>query len=301
MSARPFHRWLLTIVACAAMVGHTYGQARIGGGKSGRGGGSGVGRGSSLGRGSSGWGPGRSSKGGRGKGMKLQRGGYRQSRGPSSTRKAFPYNPVERGRKLRSGKNKDRHTVRRAIRPARIRSSRGRNLRGFPDHDFDFDRGRGFGRFPFVVVPYGYGYSNSTRSERVVIIDHTTATRSNAVVDIVPARQPLAQPTVEPKVFEVRPEGPRPFESARGQSVEVSRVDDGRTTADEARVYLLAFKDETVVTSRQHWLEGDTMRFVTPKGKPRQIRLADVDLDLTARLNSERGLSFSLEVVPQPR
>ena len=43
------------------------------------------------------------------------------------------------------------------------------------------------------------------------------------------------------------------------------------------------------------------MRFVTPKGKPRQIRLADVDLDLTARLNSERGLSFSLEVVPQPR
>jgi hypothetical protein len=46
-------------------------------------------------------------------------------------------------------------------------------------------------------------------------------------------------------------------------------------------------------------MSGNTIHYITPSGEHRQILIENLDLDLTARLNYERGLSFTLEVVPQ--
>jgi hypothetical protein len=52
-------------------------------------------------------------------------------------------------------------------------------------------------------------------------------------------------------------------------------------------------------TSREHWLEGNTLHFVTKQGTRQTAGLETVDLDFTRQLNAERGLPFVLEVRPR--
>ena len=69
--------------------------------------------------------------------------------------------------------------------------------------------------------------------------------------------------------------------------------------ADSDTVYLIALKNESIVVSSRHWLEGETLHYVTPGEQQHQVKLADIDLGLTARLNRERGVIFRMEVVPE--
>jgi hypothetical protein len=178
------------------------------------------------------------------------------------------------------------------------------NIHGFRGVDFGYRHAAGFPyRFPVVYLPFGFGYGNyASRSERIVIVDHNTATRSSADVEQVPA--PAAEPPtpVEPEMIEVRPSDsvePAMADPRDPASVEVLRGNHAGSTIDDAPLYLLARRDETIVTSREHWMSGNTIHYVTPSGEHRQILIENLDLDLTARLNHERGLSFTLEVVPQ--
>ena len=103
-------------------------------------------------------------------------------------------------------------------------------------------------------------------------------------------------------MVEVRPEDeeePAADDPRDPGSVEVIRGDEVEGGTDETPLYLLARRDETIVTSREHWLAGNTVHYVTPTGEHRRILIENLDLDLTARLNHERGLRFQLEVVPE--
>ena len=183
------------------------------------------------------------------------------------------------------------------------------NVRGFGFAGLDFGhRGRGRFRHPYPVVylPYGYGYSDySSHTERIVIVDHRT--ESGATTETTP---PAAPPTAPPasadaKIIELRPRDPDPEQPAPDNtpqdpsSVEVLSGSESETGEVKEALYLLARKDETIVTSQRHWISGNTLHYITPKGLRRRILIENLDLDLTARLNRERGLPFTLEVLPE--
>jgi hypothetical protein len=61
--------------------------------------------------------------------------------------------------------------------------------------------------------------------------------------------------------------------------------------------WLLALKDGSVVLATSYWLEDSTMHYVTREGKHLEVDLSRIDVDLTRKLNEERGLHFQL---PRP-
>ena len=177
--------------------------------------------------------------------------------------------------------------------------------------------------FPVVFVPFGFGghrgYGGYS-THHIVVVGQETATRSQTSYQKVPAQPPAPAPPLEPKLYEVRPREPLPTgepdsgeSSAAGapdganavagdvDSIELIRGGEIAGRADPEGLYLIAFNNESIVVSRRHWLEGDTLHYVTPSEQHHQVKLADIDLGLTARLNRERGLIFQMEVVPEER
>ena len=158
-----------------------------------------------------------------------------------------------------------------------------------------------------MFVPLGYGPYGGYTEQHIVVVGHETSTHSQTSYQRTPAAPTATepQPPIEPKLYEVRPKEPAPAASreppaqAGVESIEMIR---GGEVADRAAgdgLYLIAFKNESVVISQRHWLKGDTFHYVTPSGQLHQMKLAEVDLDLTAKLNRERGVIFELEVLPE--
>ncbi len=158
---------------------------------------------------------------------------------------------------------------------------------------------------PFVYAPYGYtryrrGYDygeayfddeddrERRESGQVYRVDPGTATESSSQYVIrVPA---TPQEPVTGTVFEVRPEGLRPA------SPETAGISPEAGPARQATFHLIALRDGTIHTSREHWLEQDALHYVTRDGVRNRVTVGEVDLDLTAQVNRERGLPFVLEV-----
>ncbi len=63
-------------------------------------------------------------------------------------------------------------------------------------------------------------------------------------------------------------------------------------------IYLIAFRDHTIVQALGYWMEGNTLHYVSAEQTLNQVSIDLVDRDLSQRLNDERGLDFRL---PQAR
>ncbi len=61
-----------------------------------------------------------------------------------------------------------------------------------------------------------------------------------------------------------------------------------------APIYLIAFKDGSLVSAYAYWIEDGNLHCVTTTNSRKQAPLGDVDIDLTERLNHERGVEFHL-------
>ena len=181
-------------------------------------------------------------------------------------------------------------------------------------HDFGYGGGYAFGSyFPVVYVPlgrgyrydYGYGYDDwrsEDREDRIVIAGHTTRTASAASRDVVAEPRPPAEPqTPQPKIYELRPSGQETGPPSGTAPIEILRGGGELSEPAESDLYLIAFRDEMIVTSQRHWIEDDTLHYITAKGVRQRVPMTAVDLGLTARLNRERGLVFTLEVHPESR
>ena len=70
------------------------------------------------------------------------------------------------------------------------------------------------------------------------------------------------------------------------------------TNSDQATLYLIAFRDRTIVQALGYWMEGATLHYVTVDHDVNQVSLDLIDRDLSQRLNGERGVEFRL---PPPR
>ena len=47
-------------------------------------------------------------------------------------------------------------------------------------------------------------------------------------------------------------------------------------------------------TAAAYWVDGETLHYITPRGKHNQTSLALVDRDLSARLNEGQKVDFQL-------
>ena len=173
---------------------------------------------------------------------------------------------------------------------------------------FDFHRGRGgfqrrggaFYALPIVVVPYAYGdYGNGYANPNVIVVDRDTQTSADHVVNVEPQKVAQARPPIEPKVVNVEPGKAESAKEGEESQVEVLRGGSRLDLQEQQTLYLVALRSGVIHTSREHWLEGDALHFITRQGTRQRAALEAVDLDFTRQLNAERGLPFVLEVRPR--
>ena len=169
-----------------------------------------------------------------------------------------------------------------------------------------FGRGHGFGRHhghrfgvPTVVFPYGYGYGG---------YDVGYSRPYGSAVEPEAVARPYAQYVIPGRSSEVAAAGAtiyevRPTDSAAGVGSGVERIDISTDTRippaeiENAPVYyLIALKGGPIYTSREHWLQGGVLHFVTAEGKHTRVTLGQVDMDFSVQLNRERGLQLVIEV-----
>jgi hypothetical protein len=66
------------------------------------------------------------------------------------------------------------------------------------------------------------------------------------------------------------------------------------SAADSSPLYLIAFKDRTIVPAISYSVTGDTFDYVTLDREAKHVPLASVDRDLSRQLNRERRVAFNL-------
>ena len=60
------------------------------------------------------------------------------------------------------------------------------------------------------------------------------------------------------------------------------------------RLTVLVFKDHTILGVTDYWLEGSEFHYVTSYGAHNAVPLEEIDVEMTAQLNRERGVEFVL-------
>lgn len=63
---------------------------------------------------------------------------------------------------------------------------------------------------------------------------------------------------------------------------------------DEPTLYLIAFKDHSIIQALGYWMEGGALHYVSVERTLNQVSMDLIDRDLSQRLNDERGVQFKL-------
>lgn len=62
--------------------------------------------------------------------------------------------------------------------------------------------------------------------------------------------------------------------------------------SQDPTIYLIAFNDGSIRTAIAYWMEGETLHYVTPGGRPNKASLELIDVAYSRRLNRERNVAF---------
>jgi|HubBroStandDraft_6_1064221.scaffolds.fasta_scaffold56831_2 hypothetical protein len=116
----------------------------------------------------------------------------------------------------------------------------------------------------------------------VVINQGYVPPQGNPVVREYPADAPPEQPSGM-RLYE-NPSHPYGDGVARTRS-----ADDEQPT-----LYLIAFKDHSIVQALGYWMEGGALHYVSVEHTLNQVSMDLLDRDLSQRLNDERGVQFKL-------
>jgi hypothetical protein len=146
--------------------------------------------------------------------------------------------------------------------------------------------GKGVVVYPYVYFGYPYGYGDGGYA-----VENGSVSRTNPRAEYVVEGHLDNTREVHSRVYEVGPGSEQESEPAE------AAVEDAQ--ASEPAEYLIALKGGLVYVSREHWLLGNTVHFVTLQGDHYVVALHELDLDLSAKLNRERGLKLVLEIREQ--
>ncbi len=127
--------------------------------------------------------------------------------------------------------------------------------------------------------------ANGPGMPSVVINQSFVPQQSNPQVREYNGDQPLPQDQSGMKLYQAPPS--HPYADAQHAS-----------NSGQPTIYLLAFRDHTIVQALGYWMQGSTLHYVSAEQTLNQVSIDLVDRDLSQRLNDERGLDFRL---PQPR
>jgi hypothetical protein len=167
----------------------------------------------------------------------------------------------------------------------------------FPNQRFPHQQGRNRTIVvPYAVPvyygdPYGYGYQQQEPNVTVVVpqqpapsvvINHnyTPETANPVMRDYSESNLPERSGV---RVYEGSTRKP-PTEPETARSV----------ASDKPTIYLIALTDSTIRQAIGYWIEGGTLRYVTPQSTISGVPLEDVDGRLSQQLNAERNLEFDL-------
>jgi len=168
-----------------------------------------------------------------------------------------------------------------------------------------------------VIVPYpvyyggyyggAYGYDPSATGNATGYdpgyVDDGSQTYGGGVPSVV-INQNFVPPQANPQVREYGGDQPQPQDQSGGLKLYQAPpshpyADAQRAAAsDEPTIYLIAFRDHTIVQALGYWMQGNTLHYVSAEQTLNQVSIDLVDRDLSQRLNDERGLDFRL---PQAR
>jgi hypothetical protein len=158
-----------------------------------------------------------------------------------------------------------------------------------------------------TIVPYpvyyggyggGYGYDPS-QGYQPGYNDQSPAVNSGSMPSVV-INQSFVPPMGNPLVREY---GPSDGSGDPSSSLKMYQAPTpGQMTtptqqpanSDQPTLYLIAFKDRTIVQALGYWMEGATLHYVTVDHDLNQVSLDLIDRDLSQRLNSERHVEFRL-------
>lgn len=153
---------------------------------------------------------------------------------------------------------------------------------------------RGAVAYPVFVGPY-YGYDGDMQQQQ----------QQSQQPQTILIQQPTAPAPAAPNVTinqYFRSDGTPESGADAGQSGQAAlsrtpaAVAPTRRSAadDEATIYLIAYKDQTIMPALAYWLEGDTLNYITREGTHNRASMALIDRDFSRRLNNERQVEFSL-------
>jgi hypothetical protein len=63
---------------------------------------------------------------------------------------------------------------------------------------------------------------------------------------------------------------------------------------EKPTIYLLAFKDRSIIPTLAYWVDGDTVNYITRNGIQNQASLSLIDKEFSKQLNDERHVEFKL-------
>lgn len=127
-----------------------------------------------------------------------------------------------------------------------------------------------YGYYPYSP-DYGYGYPSTYQPD-------------------VTMAYPQQQPSAPVSVYTASPVMRRYDEYGQ----EIAPPASETPAADSSPLYLIAFKDHTIVPAMSYSVTGDTFDYVTLDREAKHVPLASVDRDLSRQLNRERRVAFNL-------
>jgi len=172
-----------------------------------------------------------------------------------------------------------------------------------------------------VIVPYpvfyggyygtGYGYDPSAAGYAPGAgygpgyTDDGSGSNGSGVPSVV-VNQNFVPPQANPQVRDYTGDQPPPPDQSSGLKLYQAPPSHPYADAQAQRsansgqptIYLIAFRDHTIVQALGYWMEGSTLHYVSAEQTLNQVSIDLVDRDLSQRLNDERGIDFRL---PQPR
>ena len=120
-------------------------------------------------------------------------------------------------------------------------------------------------------------------------------------------QQPIAAPPAQaPTVIinqyfradgslESQDSGPEPGPSSMGGPAPAPGLSPRPSVADEKpTIYLIAFRDHTIMPVLAYWIQGDTLTYITKDGNQNTASMSLIDKNFSEQLNDERRIEFSL-------
>lgn len=171
---------------------------------------------------------------------------------------------------------------------------------GFDAHHFHrvhgFHRRLGFRRGRFFFNG-GFGFSSLHHSP---FLHHTPFLHSTPSVIVVPQAVPVQVPVIiQTQNRESNRAAERPVAVPVGlpwnwNQLRIERPSYAEQPRPLSQLTLLVLKDETILAATDYWLEGDRIFYLTSSRRQGSLALADLDWEMTRKLNAERHVLFVL-------